>query len=160
MEDLVLELKVNGQTYRETIDRIAQGAVVSHTFGTMIPIPQNSDFNTTICIEAIVPETEGHADMDISNNSICVTGSDNLSVGNPYPIPTREQITCDIYTKVPTDLDIAIFSIYGKLVKQETISQHKGYLKYVANVSELPAGMYFIRIIGDEDRITNKFEIR
>ena len=160
VEDLVLELKVNGQTYRETIEYIAQGAVVPHTFGTMIPIPHSTDIANTICVEALVPDTEGHSDIDLSNNSICVTGSDNLSVGNPYPIPASEQITCDIYTKVATDLDIAIFSIYGKLVKHETISQHKGYLKYVANVSELSAGMYFIRVIGGDERITNKFEVR
>ena len=160
VEDLILELKVNGLTYRETIEHIAQGAVVPHTFGTMIPIPHSADINTTICVEALVPDTEGHADMDLSNNSICVTGSDNLSVGNPYPIPASEQITCDIYTKSATDLDIAIFSIFGKLVKPETISHHKGYLKYVVNVSELSAGMYFIRVIGGDERITNKFEVR
>ena len=160
VEELVLELKVNNQIYRETIGHIAQGEVVPHTFGTMIPILHSTDIANTICVEALVPDTEGHSDIDLSNNSICVTGSDNLSVGNPYPIPASEQITCDIYTKVATDLDIAIFSIYGKLVKHETISQHKGYLKYVANVSELSAGMYFIRVIGGDERITNKFEVR
>ena len=160
VEELVLELKVNNQIYRETIGHIAQGEVVPHTFGTMIPILHSTDIANTICVEALVPDTEGHSDIDLSNNSICVSGSDNLSVGNPYPIPAREQITCDIYTKVATDLDIAIFSIFGKLVKHETISQHKGYLKYVANVSELSAGMYFIRVIGGDERITNKFEVR
>ena len=160
VEELVLELKVNNQIYRETIGHIAQGEVVPHTFGTMIPILHSTDIANIICAEALVPDTEGHSDIDLSNNSICVSGSDNLSVGNPYPIPAREQITCDIYTKAATDLDIAIFSIYGKLVKHETISQHKGYLKYVANVSELSAGMYFIRVIGGDERITNKFEVR
>ncbi|MBR3947641.1 MAG: PKD domain-containing protein [Bacteroidales bacterium] len=160
VEELVLELKVNNQIYRETIGHIAQGEVVPHTFGTMIPILHSTDIANTICVEALVPDTEGHSDIDLSNNSICVSGSDNLSVGNPYPIPASEQITCDIYTKAATDLDIAIFSIYGKLVKHETISQHKGYLKYVANVSELSAGMYFIRVIGGDERITNKFEVR
>ena len=160
VEELVLELKVNNQIYRETIGHIAQGEVVPHTFGTMIPVLHSTDIANTICVEALVPDTEGHSDIDLSNNSICVSGSDNLSVGNPYPIPASEQITCDIYTKVATDLDIAIFSIYGKLVKHETISQHKGYLKYVANVSELSSGMYFIRVIGGDERITNKFEVR
>ena len=160
VEELVLELKVNNQIYRETIGHIAQGEVVPHTFGTMIPVLHSTDIANTICVEALVPDTEGHSDIDLSNNSICVSGSDNLSVGNPYPIPAREQITCDIYTKVATDLDIAIFSIYGKLVKHETISHHKGYLKYVTNVTELSAGMYFIRVIGGDERITNKFEVR
>ena len=159
-EELVLELKVNNQIYRETIGHIAQGEVVPHTFGTMIPVLHSTDIANTICVEALVPDTEGHSDIDLSNNSICVSGSDNLSVGNPYPIPASEQITCDIYTKAATDLDIAIFSIFGKLAKHETISQHKGYLKYVANVSELSAGMYFIRVIGGNERITNKFEVR
>jgi len=158
--DLVLELKVNGQLYRETMEYIAQGGVVPHTFGTMIPMRQGGDLSSTICVEALVPETDGHNDMDLSNNSICMSDSENLSVGNPYPIPASEQITCDIYTKTATDLEISVFSSFGKLVKQEEIGQQKGYLKYVVSVSDLPAGMYFIRVASSDNSITYKFEVR
>ena len=160
VEDLVLELKINTQIYHETIGHIAQGAVVPHTFGTMIPIPNSASIANTICMEALVPDAEGHSDMNLTNNTICVTDAENLSVGIPYPIPAREQITCDIYTKIPTDLDISIFNIFGKLVKHEQISQHKGYLKYVVNVTDLAGGMYFIRVNSKDESITHKFEIR
>ena len=160
VEDLVLELKVNNQIYRETIGHIAQGAVVPHTFGTMIPIPNSASIANTICVEALVPDVEGHSDMNLANNSLCITDAENLSVGIPYPIPASEQITCDIYTKIPTDLDISIFNIFGKLVKHEQISQHKGYLKYVVNVTDLASGMYFIRVNSKDESITHKFEIR
>ena len=160
VEDIVLELKVNNQIYHETIGHIAQGAVVPHTFGTMIPIPNSASIANTICVEALVPDSEGHSDMNLANNTICVTDAENLSVGTPYPIPAREQITCDIYTKIPTDLDISIFNIFGKLVKHEQISQHKGYMKYVVNVTDLAGGMYFIRVNSKDESITHKFEIR
>ena len=160
VEDIVLELKVNNQIYRETIGHIAQGAVVPHTFGTMIPIPNSASIANTICVEALVPDVEGHSDMNLANNSLCITDAENLSVGIPYPIPAREQITCDIYTKIPTDLDISIFNIFGKLVKHEQNSQHKGYLKYVVNVTDLAGGMYFIRVNSKDESITHKFEIR
>ena len=160
VEDLVLELKINNQIYRETIEHIAQGAVVPHTFGTMIPIPNSASIANTICVEALVPDSEVHSDINLANNNLCITDAENLSVGIPYPIPAYEQITCDIYTKIPTDLDISIFSIFGKLVKHETISQHKGYLKYVVNVTDLSGGMYFIRVNSKDENITHKFEIR
>ena len=160
VEDIVLELKVNNQIYRETIGHIAQGAVVPHTFGTMIPIPNSASIANTICVEALVPDVEGHSETNLANNTLCITDAENLSVGIPYPIPAREQITCDIYTKIPTDLDISIFSIFGKLVKHEQINQHKGYLKYVVNVTELAGGMYFIRVNSKDESITHKFEIR
>ncbi|MBQ6277810.1 MAG: PKD domain-containing protein [Bacteroidales bacterium] len=160
VEDLVLELKINNQIYRETIGHIAQGAVVPHTFGTMIPIPNSTSIANTICVEALVPDSEGHSETNLANNTLCITDAENLSVGIPYPIPAYEQITCDIYTKIPTDLDISIFSIFGKLVKHETISQHKGYLKYVVNVTDLSGGMYFIRVNSKDESITHKFEIR
>ncbi|MBO4874575.1 MAG: PKD domain-containing protein [Bacteroidales bacterium] len=160
VEDLVLELKINNQIYRETIGHIAQGAVVPHTFGTMIPIPNSTSIANTICVEALVPDSEGHSETNLANNTLCITDAENLSVGIPYPIPAYEQITCDIYTKIPTDLDISIFSIFGKLVKHETISQHKGYMKYVVNVTDLSGGMYFIRVNSKDENITHKFEIR
>ena len=160
VEDLVLELKINNQIYRETIGHIAQGAVVPHTFGTMIPIPNSASIANTICVEAFVPDSEGHSETNLANNTLCITDAENLSVGIPYPIPAYEQITCDIYTKIPTDLDISIFSIFGKLVKHETISQHKGYMKYVVNVTDLSGGMYFIRVNSKDESITHKFEIR
>ena len=160
VEDLVLELKINNQIYRETIGHIAQGAVVPHTFGTMIPIPNSASIANTICVEALVPDSEGHSETNLANNTLCITDAENLSVGIPYPIPAYEQITCDIYTKIPTDLDISIFSIFGKLVKHETISQHKGYMKYVVNVTDLSGGMYFIRVNSKDESITHKFEIR
>ena len=160
VEDLVLELKVNNQIYHETIGLIAQGAVVPHTFGTMIPIPNSASIANTICVEAIVQDVEGHSDMNLANNTICITDAENLSVGIPYPIPAREQITCDIYTKIPTDLDISLFNIFGKLVKHEQINQHKGYLKYVVNITDLAGGMYFIRVNSKDESITHKFEVR
>ncbi|MBQ2352588.1 MAG: T9SS type A sorting domain-containing protein, partial [Bacteroidales bacterium] len=160
VEELVLELKINNQIYRETIGHIAQGAVVPHTFGTMIPIPNSASIANTICVEALVPDSEGHSETNLANNTLCITDAENLSVGIPYPIPAYEQITCDIYTKIPTDLDISIFSIFGKLVKHETISQHKGYLKYVVNVTDLSGGMYFIRVNSKDESVTHKFEIR
>ncbi|MBO7570833.1 MAG: PKD domain-containing protein, partial [Bacteroidales bacterium] len=160
VENLVLELKFNDRTLRESIDYIAQGEVRPYTFGTQMPVPQSNDIKSTICVEAIVPDTEGHSDTNLTNNILCITDAENLSVGIPYPIPASEQITCDIYTKIPTDLDISIFSIYGELVKHNTINQHKGYLKYEANVTDLSAGMYFIRVNSKDESITHKFEIR
>ena len=160
VEDLVLELKYNDHTFRESIDYIAQGEVRPYTFGTQMPVPQSNTIKSTICVEALVPDVEDHNDMNLANNSLCITDAENLSVGIPYPIPAREQITCDIYTKIPTDLDISIFNIFGKLVKHEQISQHKGYLKYVVNVTDLAGGMYFIRVNSKDESITHKFEIR
>ena len=160
VEDLVLELRFNDRTLRESIDYIAQGEVRPYTFGTQMPVPQSNDIKSTICVEAIVPDTEGHSDTNLTNNILCITDAENLSVGIPYPIPAREQITCDIYTKIPTDLDISIFNIFGKLVKHEQISQHKGYMKYVVNVTDLASGMYFIRVNSKDESITHKFEIR
>jgi PKD repeat protein len=160
VEDLVLELKVDDRALRESIDYIAQGEVRPYTFGMQIPVPQSNNIKSTICVEAIVPDTEGHSDTNLTNNILCITDAENLSVGIPYPIPASEQITCDIYTKIPTDLDISIFNIFGKLVKHEQISQHKGYLKYVVNVMDLASGMYFIRVNSKDESITHKFEIR
>ncbi|MBO7134333.1 MAG: PKD domain-containing protein, partial [Bacteroidales bacterium] len=159
-ENLILELKFDDRTFRESIDYIAQGEVRPYTFGTQISVPQGYNIKSTICVEAIVPDVEGHSDLNLTNNNLCVTDAENLSVGIPYPIPASEQITCDIYTKIPTDLDISIFNIFGKLVKHETISQHKGYLKYVVNVTDLAGGMYFIRVNSKDESITHKFEIR
>ena len=160
VENLILELKFDDRTFRESIDYIAQGEVRPYTFGTQMPVPQSNTIKSTICVEALVPDVEGHSDMILANNTICVTDAENLSVGIPYPIPASEQITCDIYTKIPTDLDISIFNIFGKLVRHETISQHKGYLKYVVNVTDLAGGMYFIRVNSKDESITHKFEIR
>ena len=159
--DLVLELKVNGQIYHETIDYIVQGGVVPHTFGTMMSVHDKSiSDGNTICIEAQVPVTEGYGDMDLSNNIICSTDANNLYVGSPYPIPASELVTCDIYTKIATDINISFFNTFGELVMQQEIKLHKGYYKYTGDVSHLPSGVYFIRVTTKDETITYKIEVR
>jgi PKD repeat protein len=161
VEDLVLELKVDGRSYRETIANIVQGEVHPHTFGTLISVPDKDiSSGSTICIEAYVPETEGYTDMDLSNNTICTTDAENLSVGSPYPIPSSDFVNCDIYTKIETDLNISFYNIFGELVMQKEIKSHKGYYKYTADVSNLSSGVYFIRVTTTEETITHKVEVR
>ena len=161
VEDLVLELKVDGRTYRETINHIAQGEVHPHTFGTLISVPDKDiSSGSTICIEAYVPETEGYTDMDLSNNTICTTDAENLSVGSPYPTPSSDFVNCDIYTKIETDLNISFYNIFGELVMQKEVKSHKGYYKYTADVSNLASGVYFIRVTTTEETITHKVEVR
>ena len=162
VEDLILELKVDGRTLHETIPYLAPGEVHPHTFATSISVPTYSEKQLesfSLCITAIVPDVEGHSDINLVNNTVCTSGAENLSTTTAYPSPTSDFITCEFHTQRPTDVTVSIFNSYGELMRTDTFDAHNGYQKYAASVSTWTPGLYFIRISTPDETITHKFEI-
>lgn len=82
--------------------------------------------------------------MDIKNNE---TDFMQLSV---YPNPAKEQTTLTYALGRSRNLVIDMYDMQGKFVQNLTQGQQsEGFHKLNVDVSKLPAGMYFIRLLSD-----------
>ncbi|MBU1634168.1 T9SS type A sorting domain-containing protein, partial [bacterium] len=72
---------------------------------------------------------------------------DKFLLTNPYPNPFNATTNFDIYLPYDTDSRIVIYDMNGRLV--ETIDEghrRSGYRELVWQPTNLPSGVYFIRL--------------
>lgn len=67
-------------------------------------------------------------------------------VGKAYPNPAHEQIAVDINMKKSSKLNITLVNSYGQRLMDETKQTNPGINKIKLNTSDLPKGIYFVKI--------------
>jgi len=77
---------------------------------------------------------------------------DNYNV-SIYPNPANDNLI--INTTINENLNIEIYTIKGQSVMSTEYSNNASEMR--VDISQLPAGMYFIRIANDQNNITKKF---
>ena len=126
----------------------------SATFSELTP-------NTTYSFEAYKPETETHFASNPSPTAQFSTqplGIEELGIRNyelrVYPNPTSGELTID-NGELTID-NVEIFDIYGKKLCNYQLSIVNYQLKI--NISHLPAGIYFVKLIS-QNNTTKTFKI-
>ena len=77
---------------------------------------------------------------------------------DPTPNPSNEHIFYQYYLPKPASVKITIFDVQGKMVMEEIPSSDKsGLVTSQFNISELPAGIYFLTLKTDGIIKTQKF---
>ena len=72
------------------------------------------------------------------------------------PVPVRDLLTIKLNVYVPTPIVAQLFDLSGRLVKKESIETNLGWNVIPIDASELPAGVYFLRLQTNEAQQTLK----
>jgi len=74
-----------------------------------------------------------------------------------YPNPVENQLTVEFKTKGKSDASVILYSSTGKIYKKiDKLNLTTGYYTETINCSDLPSGIYLIKIITGDQIITNK----
>ncbi|GAB4451379.1 MAG: hypothetical protein OHK0036_11790 [Bacteroidia bacterium] len=76
----------------------------------------------------------------VKENNIAI---DNLSF---YPNPVQNSLNITAKVNMPMSINISLFNILGNEVHQQTMNLNNGYFKKTIDVSNLPSGIYFLKI--------------
>ncbi|MBK8362172.1 MAG: T9SS type A sorting domain-containing protein [Bacteroidetes bacterium] len=91
---------------------------------------------------------EWSKDDVISNNEKCYTRTDELSILNPYPNPVSEEANIRIILPYKSKLMISVYDQAGRLMSEVFNDlAPDGFSDYKFDVSNLPEGLYTIRVI-------------
>jgi hypothetical protein len=128
-------------TMASTSNGIGAGPISMSTTGTIIPVSSYTLGSVSV--------TFGPSSFSVNPNFCLVLGTGNLGVSSNvhviYPNPSTDQI---YFGELAEKADV--FDINGKnLKKAENVSQ--------LNISDLPNGIYFIRIKTDKGEYNKKF---
>ena len=75
-----------------------------------------------------------------------------FSISNSYPNPFNPSTNIDVNVKSPSShANVSVYSVTGKLVRNESISLHEGKNNVAVNFSNLSSGTYFISIYFIQD---------
>lgn len=75
-----------------------------------------------------------------------------------YPIPATDVLNVNVDLGSLQSFSIAIVDMQGRIVKQWQEAPATSY-KQAISVAALPAGQYFIKLIGDETQLTERFVV-
>ena len=95
-------------------------------------------------------ELSGRINFTYSNLGVDYPDRDQLKV---YPNPVMEKLI--IGNGQLTIRDVVVFDANGRKQKIESI-KHTAENKIVTNISHLPAGIYFVKVITDNGEVTEK----
>jgi len=70
---------------------------------------------------------------------------ENKKVFNIYPIPTNKELNIEFFDENVSEMDIAIYSANGQIIKNVTLSNNRSTI----DVSELSNGLYYIKLLND-----------
>jgi len=86
-------------------------------------------------------------------------GEAAFNITDLYPIPTSDIITLQYVAPEQSNIEIEVFDLIGQTLIQYQLTADGGVAQIDINVVDLPAGVYFMSIISDADKVTQKFVI-
>ena len=75
-----------------------------------------------------------------------------------YPSPAKGKVTVRLSLSKAVPLQVAVMTVTGQTVLQQTVAGSAGIFSQTLDVSKLPAGVYLIRIIGGNKNETLRFQ--
>ncbi|MCE9538020.1 MAG: T9SS type A sorting domain-containing protein [Bacteroidetes bacterium] len=113
-------------------------------------------FKFTFVSDGINTNKEGWIIDDITYGTIALVGVNDIEEENNnfniYPNPVNNKFTITITETGKTYLQLKIVNILGEMVYQSLIENQKSEI----NISDLPKGVYFVKLISDKQIITKK----
>lgn len=178
-------LKLNPQSNLNGAVVTAAGLPLNNAFGQTFTVPANGCLSNPLVIEVkrqsdsspleypdlelfLEPscnEKSGiksslYATVIFVNNTSLEDGSltgQRLSV---FPNPTSDQITCSFDLTQAMEARIGIYDLSGKLLQSSLTHLPAGPAHQELNVSELPNGIYTLRVQNEEMQMTRKLVIQ
>jgi len=86
-------------------------------------------------------------------------GESAFNITDLYPIPTTDVITLQYVAPEQSNIDIEVFDLIGQTLIQYQRISDGGVAQLDISVEDLPAGIYFVSIISNNDKVTQKFVI-
>jgi hypothetical protein len=118
----------------------------------------NHEINKAADRNIPVPLFRDYPDPPINN----ITDNSNARVQGQvaiYPNPAKDKLQGRLIGNDEKTVTIKILDCYGKLMKTTTLNNiNKGSQNFEINISDLPAGLYFIHISGKRSSVVKKFE--
>lgn len=95
---------------------------------------------------SLLPHVEKQSDAGlIQSHTNVVTAEMSFS-----PNPVRDILNISLVENVSTAIDVAIYDTHGNMVIRKSIGcQQDGMLTYTVNLSDIPDGLYFCKVTGD-----------
>lgn len=128
----------------------------TYTFNSKSASQSNSTNNIT-CVS--IKKVNGVEDENQNNNDLCSSlYYDEVSVSNPFPNPTSENLTLPIILNKDIDFTISLYNSTGQVLHEETTQ--KGLMGL--NLINIPTssyawGCYIIKVVIDDKLFIKKF---
>jgi len=107
--------------------------------------------------EAVATITPANAN---NNNQLVVAGATGVTIGKLYPVPTRNQLFMSLESELNQSVTVTVMNTTGQVALQQQIELNKGLNNLELNVSDLPAGGYYISIpVVNEQPLQKQFLI-
>lgn len=104
-----------------------------------------------------ISQPNGHADEDMSDNSLCIGLTNNKAYFlPPYPNPATDRISMGLISPQAGTVEILFFDATGKLSAEFLESVPKGYSRINKDISFLNNGLYVVRVMIGEEEFTTK----
>ena len=100
--------------------------------------------------EALVANSDGYIDVNVYDAM-------SYSISSIYPNPFNPETTIEYI--IPTDemVSVSIYDLNGRMVTSLSNGvQSAGYHSVVWNASEMPTGLYFVKLVAGSYRETQK----
>ena len=112
-------------------------------------------------------DTEGGQSQNLYIDNINISGTVGInefenSLGlSIYPNPTSSSAVIELTSPKDSKIDILVYDVTGRVVEQNLVNATAGVnSKYTVNASsKLKAGIYFITLVIDNNKITKKLII-
>ncbi|MFC2100293.1 PKD domain-containing protein [Bacteroidota bacterium] len=133
-------------------------------YGTYIIYPEITGKNTIPAIVVLDANNPSQDIIYITNDTAVFTSVEffnnklEYNVSEIYPDPVKNNAMIDIILTKPSSVEIIMFDAIGQLYFQKNLGFEQGINKLEVPVSNLPAGLYYLKIfLNREDEIHRKF---
>lgn len=144
----LLSTSQNGGTTNETItyNTTTVGTYYAYVYG------YSGAYSTVQCYNLQVQTSASNFKEEQSMSS----GKLSDETFNIYPNPTNGYFTLDYNTAVSGKASIAIIDPAGRICRTADIQLETGHNSIPMDMSSLPAGMYFVKLVTTENMLTTK----
>ncbi len=129
----------------------------SHTYATLghyticLTVSDSVGCSDTYCdsssVHKMLSSAGGMSSFSVINNATGIhTTKEVFSAISTYPNPVSDNVTVSITSEENSNISLAIYDMYGKLISGQKANVVKGNNKINLNTSELAQGVYFISI--------------
>jgi hypothetical protein len=75
---------------------------------------------------------------------------------NVFPSPASDHVTLEINLAEASDVKITLLNVSGQIIYSEAVNQVKGNYKKQIDLKENAKGIYFLKVITNNQSITKK----
>ena len=140
------------------------GASVIYIFNSSIDayIPSSNNEEAFLCATGVGFDMNNIAEVFLDNNKVCKNLVGEAVVLLPiYPNPASNQVTIEMLITQDADVSLELLDARGRLIKTilPTQSLASGLYTYDADISQIQAGTYFVRMRNGDVDVVNKLMI-